>query len=71
MEICKKYEQKSSFLFSSSKINKYYFIILTIILLFSLGGPVWVEISSNEFWMNVVYDEQLQQLGAKLHEADP
>ena len=33
--------------FSSSKINKFYFIILTIILLFSLGGPFWVEISSN------------------------
>ena len=30
---------KSSFFLSSSKINKYYFIILTIILLFSLGGP--------------------------------
>ena len=30
---------KSSFLLSSSKINQYYFIILTIILLFSLGGP--------------------------------
>ena len=31
------------------KINKHYFIILTIILLFLLGGPFWVEISSNEF----------------------
>ena len=30
---------KSSFFLSSSKINQYYFIILTIILLFSLGGP--------------------------------
>ena len=30
---------KSSFFLFSSKINKYYFIILTIILLFSLGGP--------------------------------
>ena len=31
--------KKSSFFLSSSKINKYYFIILTIILSFSLGGP--------------------------------
>ena len=31
-EICQKYEQKSRFFFYSSKINKYYFIILTIIL---------------------------------------
>ena len=30
---------KCSFFLSSSKINQYYFIILTIILLFSLGGP--------------------------------
>ena len=30
---------KGSFFLSSSKINQYYFIILTIILLFSLGGP--------------------------------
>ena len=30
---------KSSFFLSSSKINQYYFIILTIILLFSFGGP--------------------------------
>ena len=30
---------KNSFFLSSSKINQYYFIILTIILLFSLGGP--------------------------------
>ena len=30
---------KNSFFLFSSKINKYYFIILTIILLFSLGGP--------------------------------
>ena len=27
---------------------KYYFIILTIILLFSLGVPFWIEISSND-----------------------
>ena len=40
--------KKVVFFFSSSKINKYYFIILTIILLFSLGGPFWVENSSNE-----------------------
>ena len=33
--------QKSSFFLSSSKINPYYFIILTIILLFSLGGPFY------------------------------
>ena len=38
-EICRKYEQKSSFFVSSSKINKYYFIILAVILLFSLEGP--------------------------------
>ena len=31
--------EKSSFFLSSSKINQYYFIILTIILSFSLGGP--------------------------------
>ena len=31
--------RKSSFFHSSSKINNYYFISLTIILLFSLGGP--------------------------------
>ena len=31
--------KKIVFFFSSSKINKHYFIILTIILLFSLGGP--------------------------------
>ena len=31
--------KKIVFFFSSSKINKYYFIILTIFLLFSLGGP--------------------------------
>ena len=31
--------KKSSFFHSSSKINNYCFIILTIILLFSLGGP--------------------------------
>ena len=30
---------KSNFFLSSSKINQYYFIILTIILLFSLGCP--------------------------------
>ena len=30
---------KSNFFLSSSKINQYYFIILTIILLFPLGGP--------------------------------
>ena len=41
--------KKIVFFFSSSKINKYYFIILTIILLFSLGGPFWVEISSNTY----------------------
>ena len=35
--------KKVVFFFSSSKINKYYFIIL----LFSLGCPFWVEISSN------------------------
>ena len=39
--------KKVVFFFSSSKINKYYFIILTIILLIFLGGPFWVEISSN------------------------
>ena len=31
--------KKIVFFLFSSKINKYYFIILTIILLFSLGGP--------------------------------
>ena len=31
---------KSSFFIFSSKINTCYFIILTIILLFSLGGPL-------------------------------
>ena len=31
---------KSSFFLSSSNINHYCFIILTIILLFSLGGPL-------------------------------
>ena len=35
--------KKVVFFFSSSKINKHYFIIL----LFFLGGPFWVEISSN------------------------
>ena len=40
--------KKVVFFFSSSKINKYYFIILTIMLLIFLGGPFWVEISSNE-----------------------
>ena len=39
--------KKVVFFFSSPKINKYYFIILTIILLIFLGGPFWVEISSN------------------------
>ena len=39
--------KKVVFFFSSSKINKYYFIILTIISLIFLGGPFWVEISSN------------------------
>ena len=39
-EICRKYEQKSSFLFSSSKINKHYSIILTIILLIFLRRPI-------------------------------
>ena len=41
-------KKKVVFFFSSSKINKYSFIILTIILLFSLGGPFGVKISSNE-----------------------
>ena len=41
--------KKVVFLFSSSKINKYYFIIFTIILLIFLGGPFWVEISSNDY----------------------
>ena len=41
---------KVVFFFPSSKINKYYFIILTIILLLSLGGPFWVDISSNGPW---------------------
>ena len=31
--------KKGSFFNSSSKIKNYYFIILTVILLFSLGGP--------------------------------
>ena len=38
--MCWKYEQKSRFLFSSSKINKYYFIILNIILLIFLRRPI-------------------------------
>ena len=40
--------KKIVFFFFFSKINKYYFIILTIIWLFLLGGPFWVEISSND-----------------------
>ena len=39
-EICRKYRQKNSFYFSSSKINKYYFIILTIILLVHFRRPI-------------------------------
>ena len=35
------------FFLSSSKINKYYFIIFTVSLLIFLGGPFWVEIFSN------------------------
>ena len=39
--------KKSSFFLFFLQNYKYYFIILTIILLFFLGGPFWVEISSN------------------------
>ena len=42
-------KKKVVFFFSSSKINKYYFINLTFILLFFLGCPFWVEISSNGY----------------------
>ena len=41
--------KKVVFFFSSSKINKYYFIISTISLLFFLGGPFSFEISSNDY----------------------
>ena len=44
-DMSKIWTKKVVFFFSSSKINKYYFIILTITLLFSLGGLFWVEIS--------------------------
>ena len=50
--------KKVVFFFSSSKINKYDFNILTIILLFFLGGPFWDEISSNENKMaNLLLEE--------------
>ena len=44
--------KKVVFFFSSSKINKYYFNFLNIILLIFLGGPFWVEISSNA-WLTL------------------
>ena len=59
--------KKVVFFFSSSKINKYDFIIL----LFFLGGPFWVEISSNK--KITMANEQIKKLQKEvqaLHEKE-
>ena len=63
--------KKVVFFFSSPQINKYYFIILTIVLLFSLGGPFWVEISSNKnITMGNEEIKKLQKEVQDLHEQE-